>query len=81
MKTLETKREKMLILSVLILLVGIFFAGIAGVVLAFLLISIIGTGYGIYTKEKRIWKPFLISSILLIIGIAIFIVLLFNSDM
>lgn len=81
MKTLETKKEKMLVLSVLIILVGIFFGGIGGIVLGVLLISVIGTGYGAYKKEKRIWKPFLISSVLLIIGIALFIVLLLNSSM
>lgn len=81
MKTLETKRDQILVISVLIILLGILFAGIQGIVLAVLLISIIGSLYGIYKKEKQIWKPSLIISIIIITGIGSFILLLLNSNM
>lgn len=81
MKTLETPRDKILVISVLVVALGIFLAGIGGIVLALLLITITGVFYGIHKKERQIWKPFLIASIIILIGIVSFLLLLHYSDM
>lgn len=81
MKTLETPREKAIIASVFVILLGILFAGIGGIVIAILLISIVATLYGFYKKKRQVWKPALIISILVMIGMAVFTLLLLNSKM
>lgn len=81
MKTLNTKREITVVISVLIILLGILLAGIGGLVAAMLFISITGTMYGLFKKEKRVWKPFLIAFATISIAIILFTILLLNSNM
>lgn len=69
--------ENYQLIILLAIILGLVIWGIFGVIITLLLASIIGIYYG----KKSIWKPCLISSIIIGSGIIIFIAALSNSNM
>lgn len=74
-------RKKLITLFTVILIIGFAVQGIFGIVISLLLCGIIGFATGLYRKEKSIWQPSLLVTIVCVGAIFTFIILLINSNM
>ncbi|MCD7901810.1 MAG: hypothetical protein LUH22_18745 [Bacteroides sp.] len=57
-----------------------YFAGVIAILISILIITISGLVYGIITKDERLWKPFLFNFIIILIG-ACLLYFLLSSDL
>lgn len=66
------------------ILMGVIISSVLGIISAFgavLILSITGLIYGLIVREKKIWKPFLLASIITVLAMAALIFLVSISDM
>lgn len=74
-------RTKLIYMCGWFVLIGLIFQGILGVTIALLLSGLIGSGAGIYKRDRSIWIPSLIVFIAATAFVIVFIWLLRHSNM